>query len=64
MVQVDTEMGALDAGGDDVGELHIQQLEDLPEQVQQRLVGAGVDRLLDRLGGMLEVPVLLRLAGI
>ena len=51
-------VGTLDTGGDHVGELDVQQLEDLAEQVQQRLVGAGVDRLLDRLARLLQVHLL------
>ncbi|MFL6110029.1 MAG: hypothetical protein ACJ786_01550 [Catenulispora sp.] len=64
MLEVDTQVGTLDTGGDHIDELHIEQLEDLAQQMQQRLIGAAVDRLLDRLDRLLEVQVLLPLTGI
>src|SRR3954462_5908778 len=43
VLQIDAETGTLDASGDDVSKLHVEQLLDLAEQVQHRLVGAGGD---------------------
>src|SRR3954453_18425525 len=59
VLQIDAETGTLDASGDDVSKLHVEQLLDLAEQVQHRLVGAGVDRLLDGVGRLLEGPMLI-----